>query len=165
MGLSAEQLRSGLDSLAASEPAIAAAIARVGYPEPRIRAPGYGTLLRTIIGQQVSVKAAASIFAKLEAAAGEIDNPAALLALSPEALRAAGLSRQKASYCTSLAELSASGELDFKHMPADDEEAIALLTRVRASGAGRRRSTCCSPRGAATSGRRATWRCRSSLAG
>ena len=66
MGLSAEQLRSGLDALAASEPAIAAAIARVGYPEPRIRERGYATLLRTIIGQQVSVQAAASIWAKLE---------------------------------------------------------------------------------------------------
>ena len=104
MGLSAEQLRSGLDSLAASEPAIAAAIARVGYPEPRIRDRGYATLLRTIIGQQVSVQAAAAIWNKLTTALGDVTDPAVMAAASDEALRAAGLSRQKASYARSLAD-------------------------------------------------------------
>ena len=60
MGLTAEQLRESLDAIAAREPLMAAAVARVGYPEPRIREPGYETLLRTIVGQQVSVAAAAS---------------------------------------------------------------------------------------------------------
>ena len=58
MGLSAEQIRESMDALAASEPAIAAALARIGYPEPRIRARGYATLVRTILGQQVSVASA-----------------------------------------------------------------------------------------------------------
>ncbi|HWU03688.1 MAG TPA: DNA-3-methyladenine glycosylase 2 family protein, partial [Novosphingobium sp.] len=58
MGLSAEAITAGLDAIAAREPGIAAALARVGYPEPRIRTRGYATLLRTIVGQQVSVAAA-----------------------------------------------------------------------------------------------------------
>ena len=55
MGLTADQLKASLDALAEREPLIAAAIGRVGYPPPRIRDRGYETLLRTIVGQQVSV--------------------------------------------------------------------------------------------------------------
>jgi DNA-3-methyladenine glycosylase II len=134
MGLSAEQLRQGLDAVAAREPRIAAALARVGYPEPRIRARGYATLLRTILGQQVSTKAAESIWRKLEAAVGDIADPAALLGLSDEALRGAGLSRQKMSYARSLAALAADRTLDFESLPADDEEAVKLLSAVKGIG-------------------------------
>ena len=59
MGLTAEQLRTGLDAIADREPAFARALSLAGYPEPRIRERGYRTLLRTIVGQQVSVAAAA----------------------------------------------------------------------------------------------------------
>ncbi|MGK3873947.1 hypothetical protein, partial [Enterococcus faecium] len=90
-----------LDALAAREPAFAAAVARVGYPEPRIRDRGYGTLLRTIVGQQVSVKAAQSIWNKLEAGLGDLDDPQTIAAATPEGLRDAGLSRQKSSYAKS----------------------------------------------------------------
>ena len=119
MGLSAEQLARGLDAVAASEPAIATALARAGYPEPRIRETGYRTLLRTIVGQQVSVAAAASVWRKLEALLGE-DMPAeALLAAEFDALRACGLSRQKQGYARSLCELVAGGEIDFGDLPGD----------------------------------------------
>lgn len=134
MGLSVEQLREGLDAVAAREPRIGEAIARVGYPEPRLRERGYATLLRTIIGQQVSFKAADSIWKKLEAAVGDIGDPIALLERSDEELRNAGLSRQKQSYARSLAELAAAGEIDFASLPADDEEAIALLSKVKGIG-------------------------------
>ena len=60
MGLTAQQIGEGLDHAGRTSPALAAAITRVGYPEPRIRARGWQTLLRTIVGQQVSVAAAAS---------------------------------------------------------------------------------------------------------
>ena len=133
MGLSAEALRAGVDALAACEPAFARALDRAGYPEPRLRDRGYGTLLRTIVGQQVSVAAAASIWRKLEAL-GDLENPAVLAAASIEDLRAVGLSRQKASYAHSLAEEVTSGRLDFAALPADDEEAIAQLTRVKGIG-------------------------------
>jgi DNA-3-methyladenine glycosylase II len=134
VGLSAEQLNQGIDAIAAKEPAIAAALARTGYPEPRIRDTGYRTLLRTIVGQQVSVAAAASMWRKLEALLGE-DMPAeALLAADFDALRACGLSRQKQGYARSLCELVVSGELDLDNLPADDEEAIAQLVRIKGIG-------------------------------
>jgi DNA-3-methyladenine glycosylase II len=134
VGIKAEALRASLDALAAREPRIAAALAEGGYPEPRISEPGYQTLLRAIVGQQVSVKAAASMWAKLTALVGDPPAPAALLAASDETLRSAGLSRQKASYARSLAEEVVSGRLDFARLPEDDEEAIAELVRVKGIG-------------------------------
>ena len=134
MGLSANDLRMGIDALSSLEPAIAASVARIGYPEPRIRDRGYETLLRTIVGQQVSVAAAASIWRKLEAAVGTGIAPEALTAASYEALRGAGLSRQKASYAKSLAEEVTSGRLDLHALPADDEEAIQALTAIKGIG-------------------------------
>lgn len=134
MGLSAGQLKASLDALAAREPLIGAAIGRVGYPPPRIRDRGYATLLRTIIGQQVSVAAAQAIWNKMAAQLGDITDPAIIAGVSDEQLRAAGLSRQKAAYARSLAEEVTSGRLDFAHLPEDDEEAIAALTRIKGIG-------------------------------
>ena len=74
------------------------------------------------------------MWTKLVAAVGDPPLPQALLAASDEALRGAGLSRQKASYARSLAEEVVSGRLDFNRLPADDEEAIAELVRVKGVG-------------------------------
>lgn len=134
MGLTADQLRAGLDAIAAHEPAIARALAIAGYPEPRIRPTGYATLLRTIVGQQVSVAAAASVWARLEGLLGETMPPEALLAAEFDALRGCGLSRQKQGYVRSLCELVVAGSLDFANLPADDEEAIAQLVRIKGVG-------------------------------
>ena len=134
MGLTAERLKVSLDALGAIEPAFARARAAIGDPAPRIREPGYETMLRAIVGQQVSIKAAASILLKVEAATGGIADPAKVAATSDEALRAAGLSRQKTSYLKSLAEEVLSGRLDFASLPADDEEAIAAMVRVKGIG-------------------------------
>ncbi|AUX69271.1 DNA glycosylase [Porphyrobacter sp. HT-58-2] len=134
MGLSAEKLRGDLDSLAAREPRLALELARIGYPEPRIRQRGYKTMLRTIVGQQVSVAAAASMWCKLEAELGPDFTPACLLTRDYDSLRACGLSRQKQGYARSLCELVAAGEVDFDSLPASDEEAIALLTRIKGIG-------------------------------
>lgn len=134
MGLSAEQLQEHLDALAARDPRFAAALDHAGYPEPRMRGRGYVTLLRTIVGQQISFKAADAVWAKVAAVVGDIDNPAAMVSQSDEALRGAGLSRQKIGYARSLAELCVSGELDFDALPVDDEQAIELLTRVKGIG-------------------------------
>jgi len=134
MGLSQQQLREGIDRVAALEPAFARARDRVGYPEPRIRPTGYRTLLRTIVGQQVSVAAAASVWRKLEAELGEEIAPHELLARDFDTLRSCGLSRQKQGYARSLCELVTGGALDFDSLPADDEEAIAQLTRIKGIG-------------------------------
>lgn len=134
MGISGDDLRSGLEELARREPAIAAALESSGFPEPRTSERGYLTLLRTIVGQQVSIKAAASMWSKLQAAVGERVEPAAILAASDEALRGAGLSRQKMSYARSLAEEVLSGRLNLDALAKSDEEAIAELVRVKGIG-------------------------------
>ena len=134
MGLDSQALRHGLDAIAAREPRIAHAIEVAGYPEPRIRSAGYATLLRTIVGQQVSVAAAASVWNRLETLLGE-DLPApAVLEADFDALRGCGLSRQKQGYARSLCEMVVSGALDLDDLPADDEEAIALLTQIKGIG-------------------------------
>lgn len=130
----AKSLHASLDALVAIEPAFAVALTRAGYPEPRVRDRGYATLLRTIVGQQVSVAAAASIWNKLEAQVGDLTDPATVAAASDEQLRAAGLSRQKASYARSLADEVTSGRLDLTNLPDEDEEAIKQLVRIKGIG-------------------------------
>lgn len=134
MGLTAEQLRESLDALGRLEPAFAAAVARVGYPAPRIRDRGYATLLRTIVGQQVSVKSADAVWRRLDEVIGGAADPARMAPATDEQLRAAGLSRQKAGYARSLADEVLSGRLPLDALPEDDEEAIAALVRVKGIG-------------------------------
>ena len=129
-----EDIVAGLNAVAAADPKIAAALQAAGYPGARLRERGYRTLLRTIVGQQVSVAAAASVWRKLEELLGEDMPPEALLAAALDALRACGLSRQKQGYARSLCELVVSGELDLHNLPADDEEAIAELVRIKGIG-------------------------------
>jgi DNA-3-methyladenine glycosylase II len=134
VGLSAAQIKHSLDAVAAREPAMAKALAAAGYPEPRIRPRGYVTLLRAVVGQQVSVAAAASMWRKLEEELGPDIPTADLLARDFDTLRACGLSRQKQGYARSLCELVEAGAIDFDALPADDEEAIALLTQIKGIG-------------------------------
>jgi DNA-3-methyladenine glycosylase II len=127
-------IKTHVEALAGREPAFAAVLEKHGMPEPRASERGAQTLLRTIVGQQVSVAAARSMWAKLEAAFGSPPELAKLLAASDEELRAAGMSRQKSGYIRSLAELVLSRELDLEKLPEDDEEAIALLTKIKGIG-------------------------------
>jgi DNA-3-methyladenine glycosylase II len=127
-------LHESLDELAKLEPAFAAVLERHGRPEPRISPPGATTLLRTIVGQQVSVAAARSMWAKLEAAFGSPPDLKKLLVATDEDMRAAGMSRQKAGYIRSLAGLVTSGELNLDALPEDNEEAIELLTKIKGIG-------------------------------
>ncbi len=134
MGLTAAAIKAGLDDLADSDPKLAEEIARIGYPEPRLRDRGYKTMLRTIVGQQVSVAAATSMWTKLEAELGSEFTPSCLLARDFDTLRACGLSRQKQGYARSLCELVQTGEVNFDALPAGDEEAIAELIKVKGIG-------------------------------
>ena len=127
-------IKEHVEELAGREPAFARVIEQHGIPEPRSSNRGVETLLRTIVGQQVSVAAARSMWSKLEAAFGSPPDLALLLAASDDDLRAAGMSRQKSGYIRSLAELVISGELDLGALPVDDEEAIAHLTRIKGIG-------------------------------
>ncbi|MEE4199873.1 DNA-3-methyladenine glycosylase family protein [Erythrobacter sp.] len=134
MGLTAATIRTELDALAAKDALIAEELARIGYPAARERDRGYKTLLRTIVGQQVSVAAASSMWNKLEAELGPDFTPACLLTRDFDTLRACGLSRQKQGYARSLCELVEAGEVDFDALPADDEDAIAALTQIKGIG-------------------------------
>lgn len=129
-----ETIAAAMTHLIAAEPAFVQVIDRLGPPPPRSAERGTAALLRTIVGQQVSVAAAASMWRKLTEAYGDPPDLARLAAASDEELRALGQSRQKAGYLRSLATLTLSGELDLANLPAEDEEAIALLTRVKGIG-------------------------------
>ena len=134
MGLTTQQLHDHLDAVAAHDPVVAGALDRCGYPDERIRPTGHATMLRTIVGQQVSVASADAVWAKLEAELGEGVPTSALLERDFDTLRACGLSRQKQGYARSLCELVENGEVCFDSLPADDEEAIAELTRIKGIG-------------------------------
>lgn len=129
-----DSIRAAVEALAQRERAFAGVVERHGIPEPRQSEPGAHTLLRTIVGQQVSVAAARSMWSKLESAYGSPPDLEAILKASDEELRTAGISRQKAGYARSLAELVLSGGLELGSLPEDDEEAVALLTRIKGIG-------------------------------
>lgn len=131
----ARRLHEALAALAAADPDVAGAIARVGLPAPRSRPPGFATLLRIITAQQLSTKAAAAIQARLDAAMGDRVAPAAYLALDDPTLRACGLSARKVVYGRALAEALASGRLDLEALAtAPDEVVIEALTALPGFG-------------------------------
>lgn len=134
MGLSADHIKGSIDHLADIHTGFAAALAHSGYPKPRHRERGFESLLRTIVGQQISVAAASSVWNKLEALLGKGCPPEQLIAQEFDALRGCGLSRQKQGYARSLAELTLSGALPLDALPRDDEDAIGYLTQVKGIG-------------------------------
>jgi DNA-3-methyladenine glycosylase II len=96
----------------------------------------FGSLLRQIVGQQISVSAASAILGRLAALFDEEEpTPSRLLAIDPERLRAAGLSRQKASYARDLAEHFERGDLELDRLTElTDDEVRKQLTAVRGIG-------------------------------
>ena len=87
------------------------------------------------MGQQLSVKAAATIAQRVDEKVGGALQPESLLATAPDKLRAAGLSRQKIGYLQSLAEAVTSGDLPIETLPElTDEEVEAAITAVRGFG-------------------------------
>ena len=128
--------------LAAADPVLAGLIAAGGplplEPDGRGRpAELYGALVRSIAGQQLSVKAAASIFRRLlERFGGHTPAPEEILADDPEELRAAcGFSRAKVAYLRSLAGHVVDGDLHLDRLAElPDEEVIAELTAVKGIG-------------------------------
>jgi DNA-3-methyladenine glycosylase II len=131
----------GLAHLRRADPVLAVVIEQVGsrLGDPRAGRPAdhYGALVRAIVGQQLSTKAARSIYLRLtERFDGRTPTPKQILADDPEALRAAaGLSRAKVGYLRSLAEHVLSGELELERMDElSDEDVIAELVAVKGIG-------------------------------
>jgi DNA-3-methyladenine glycosylase II len=119
-----------------SDPVLANIIERVGDYRIEFREPGFQTLVRSIVYQQLSGKAAYTILKRLLDAVPEGHlTPEAILSLTVDEMRALGLSGQKTAYIRDLAERTRSGELNFSAFPAmADEDVIAHLTRVKGVG-------------------------------
>lgn len=131
--------------LAAADPAMGALIERLGEIDiaTRLRrrseerpADAYGALLRAIVGQQLSTKAARTIYRRVcEIFGGTTPSPQQLLEASEEELRAAGLSGRKVEYVRDLATHVLDGELELERLgELSDEEAIAEIVAVRGLG-------------------------------
>lgn len=128
-------IRAALDDLAERHERIARALAQVGYPEERRRDHSFETLARIVVGQQVSVAAAASINKKLVSALDGQLTARAVLDASDELLRSAGLSRQKVNYIQSLATAQATGTLVLEGLPElADDDAVAVITSIKGFG-------------------------------
>jgi DNA-3-methyladenine glycosylase II len=128
--------------LAASDPVMAALVDRFGElsieARRRRRPPmdAYGTLLRSVVGQQLSAKAAATIYGRvLDLFGGSTPAPERLLDVDPQRLRDAGLSGRKVEYVRDLATHVLSGELELDRLSdLSDDEVIAEITAIRGFG-------------------------------
>jgi DNA-3-methyladenine glycosylase II len=110
-------------------PIDAATDRRGSRPDP------FEALARAIVGQQLSTKAARSIWERVVEALGGTASPEAFTSADPAALRAAGLSNSKVAYLRDLAEHVASGELDLARLAElPDEDVIADLIEVKGIG-------------------------------
>jgi len=128
-------------ALCASDPVLAGLIEAVGTLDEEARAAGrptdpYGSLLRSIVGQQLSTLAARTIYGRVAALFDDrAPTPAEMLAADPDELRACGLSRPKIAYLRDLAEHVESGELAMDRLhELSDDEVIAQLTAVKGLG-------------------------------
>jgi DNA-3-methyladenine glycosylase II len=123
-----------LRALAERDKDIAAALAEIGPPPPRERPPGFSSLLRAIVGQQISTKAAAALWTRMGAALDPL-SPETVARLDIDALRALGLSRPKALYAQGLARdiLDRRVDLDLLVTLAD-EAAIEHLIQIKGIG-------------------------------
>lgn len=121
--------------LSEADPVLAQIIQRVGPCRFATRKPTFETLARSISFQQLSGKAAGTIFGRLQKAVGRRFTAAGFLKLSPDELRACGLSRQKIASLTDLAERVVRREINFNKLPQlTDEQIIETLSVVRGVG-------------------------------
>jgi DNA-3-methyladenine glycosylase II len=129
-------MREAVVHLRKADPVLAAIIDRVGPCRIQFREPGFQTLVRSIVYQQLSGRVALRIFERLLDALPERRlTPDAVLALTTEQMRAIGLSGQKTAYIRDLAARTAAAEIDFAALPGlSDEAVIAALTRVKGIG-------------------------------
>jgi DNA-3-methyladenine glycosylase II len=121
--------------LTQSDPVLAAIIERIGPYRMKFGAPTFHSLAESILYQQLNGKAAATIFDRFTALAGDPLKPARILRLTDAQMRGVGLSRQKTAYLRDLSEKTAGGRLEFERMPKmSDNDVIAHLTQVKGIG-------------------------------
>jgi DNA-3-methyladenine glycosylase II len=128
-------LAQGIDWLAQVDEDVARALARIGYPAPRQREPGFATLLRIMVAQQLSTRSAAAIWGRVEAACAPEVTAERFLALEEAAFGTIGFSRQKMACGRALAEAVAGGALDLEALATmPEEDAIARVSALRGFG-------------------------------
>jgi DNA-3-methyladenine glycosylase II len=128
-------MRKAILHLKQSDPVLAAIIERVGTYRIEYREPEFPTLVRSIVYQQLNGKAAFTILSRLLSAMPDGLTPDAILSLTPEKMRALGLSGQKTAYIRDLAERTRSGDLDFaRFVRMNDEDVVEHLTQVKGVG-------------------------------
>src|SRR5258708_37737358 len=124
-------MRGKIDNLITPDSVRRAIIERVVPCRREFGVPEFCSLAEAIVYQQLNGSAAATIFNRFAALAGDPLTPEGILKLSEEQLRSVGLSKQKSSYLKDLATKTASGLLDFARLPElTDEEVITPLTQV-----------------------------------
>jgi DNA-3-methyladenine glycosylase II len=127
--------RLAVNHLKQSDPVLAAIIERVGPYRMKFGEPTFHSLAESILYQQLNGKAAAIIFDRFTALAGDPLKPAGILRLSDAQVRGVGLSRQKTAYLRDLSEKTAAGLVEFERMPKmSDDDVIAHLTQVKGIG-------------------------------
>lgn len=128
-------MKKAVDHLRQSDPILASVIERIGPAQISYREPTFEALARSIVFQQLSTKAARTIYGRLEEAAGGKITPESIQNLSLGEMRRAGLSKQKIGYIRDLAEHALSGKVDFDRLPAmSDEEVVVALTDIKGVG-------------------------------
>lgn len=128
-------MRKGILHLKGADPILRGIIDTVGPYRIRYREPVFETLVRSIVFQQLSGRAANTIYNRLAAKTGEPVTPDSILRLTPERMRKLGLSRQKTEYIRDLARRTRSGEIDFEACPKlDDQQIIERFTVVKGIG-------------------------------
>mgnify|MGYP003571152830 CR=1 FL=1 len=126
--------RNGLRHIHDVCPYMRGAMRQYGNPRSRKRDPGFATLVRIIVDQQVSVQAGAAIWARLELTAGEV-TPEKVTSLGENGLRGAGLSGAKARYVLGIARAIMVGELDLIRLGRCREETVLReLTKLKGIG-------------------------------
>jgi len=132
--LDQKQIINDIDNIACIDADVAAAVVDLGYPQPRIRAQGFETFFTTIVGQQISIEAAAAIMKRVRDLLPRLD-ASSLLNLPGGALREAGLSMRKVEYAQGLASAILDGVLNPDDLPAlNDAEAIEAISAIRGFG-------------------------------
>jgi DNA-3-methyladenine glycosylase II len=127
-------MRKAILHLKTSDPVLSQLIEKVGPYRIQYRPPEFSTLVRSIVYQQVSGKAAATIIGRLEAVAPGL-KPSSIVRLSDEELRAVGLSVQKRTYIRDLAEKTLARRIRFPSLGSlSDDEVIQRLTQVKGIG-------------------------------
>jgi DNA-3-methyladenine glycosylase II len=130
-------MKKAISHLKKSDAVLAEIIERAGAYKIRYSEPGFETLVRSIVSQQLNGRAADTIFGRLKEAAAKAGamTPESILKLRPAKMRSLGLSGQKMTYIRELARMTRDGEVNFEHcVTLEDGAVVEHLTRVKGVG-------------------------------